>query len=378
MNKIIILAISICISVCACKPSKDETSSLKTADRKPLVTNLGNNVILPRYVALNTSVNAFDSEVQIFTAAPTIENLTSLRIKFYQAYIDWEYVACFEFGPAAASTVNLGTKTVNAFPADTAVIKNKIVQGVTAIPPTNSAMYSGFPAIDYLLFAKSLTAQQIVDSFTVSSTAVKRCNYLKTVSSDLKARINTTYTNWTASGANFISLYTNSTGIDLGSATSQTVNMLVADVENIKNFKLGIPLNIIQNVVVGDGSTVNPFKCEGYHSDSSLVLAKASIESLRKLYLGIGADGTDGEGFDNYLEAIDRSGLNVQIKNQIALLQAKLDAIPAPISIAIKNPAGKQAVNEAYTETLHLLVLLKVDMASAIGVMISYGDTDGD
>lgn len=378
MNKISILIIGMCMAVCACKPSKEDSSSLKTADRKPLVTNLGNNIILPRYLALNTSINAFDEEVQMFTGNPSVENLKKVRTKFYAAYNNWEYVAAFEFGPAAGNTVNLGTKMVNAFPADTSVIKNKIIQGITSIPLSNSAPYSGFPAIDYLLYGKQLTEQQIADSFYVAATASKRRSYLKVLSSDLKNRINTTYTNWTSAGQNFIGLYTTNTGIDLGSSTSQTVNMMVADVENIKNFKLGIPLNIIQNVPVGGGAAVNPFKCEGYHSDSSLVLAKASIEALRKLYMGIGADGTDGEGFDDYLQAVDRSALDVQIKSQIALVQTKLNAIPAPISIAVANPAGKQAVNEAYAETLNLLTLLKVDMASAIGVMISYGDTDGD
>lgn len=377
MNKISIVFIGICILLSACKKKKDEDSTVKHADRMPLVSNLGYNIIFPRYLNLQTSFNEFDSEVQTFTASPSTDGLKTLRTKFFKAYMDWEYVAQFEFGPAIASTTMLQTKSVNAFPSDTALIKSKIKAGMTNIPVTASAAYSGFPAIDYLLYGKSLTDQQIVDSFSVSSQATKRCGFLKAVSSNLKTRISDTYKNWTSLGANFIVLYTSNTGLDLGSSTSQTINMMIADLENVKNYKLGVPLNISQNVVV-DNAIVNPFKCEAYHSDSSLLLAKASLEAIRRVYMGITNDGVDAIGFDDYLKSIDQTQLNVKIQNQILLVQKKLNEIPAPISIAIQNPTGKQSVQTAYTEMLNLLTLLKVDFASAVGVMISYGDTDGD
>ena len=378
MNKLSIVFISICLLLtAACKKKHDDGTTVKQANREPLIGNLGYNVIYGRYLNLQTAFNDFDGEVQSFTAAPTTDGLQTLRSKFYKAYIAWEYVAQFEFGPATAATVMLETKSVNAFPSDTALIKTKIESGLTNIPSTGSATYSGFPAIDYLLYQKSQTAQQIVDSFKVSALASRRCDFLKAVSSNLKTRIETTFKNWNSSGANFIVIYTSNTGIDLGSSTSQTINMMVSDLENVKNYKLGVPLNIVQNAVL-DPSVVNPFKCEGYHSDSSLVLAKASIEAIRRLYKGITVNGVDAVGFDDYLGAIDKKQLDTDIQLQIARVEAKLNAIPGPISTAVQDPAGKQAVQAAYDETLTLLTMLKVDMASAIGVMISYGDTDGD
>lgn len=377
MSKFAVLLAGMYVCMLSCKSTDDKPSSIVQADRKPLVENLGNNVILPRYEALNISINEFDTEVQSFAASPSLAGLEALRAKFFIAYKKWEYAAQFNFGPASASTVMLQTESINVFPSDTALIKTKISQGVTTFPLTSSSTYSGFPAIDYLLYGKSLTAQQIVDSFNVSAAASKRCNYLKSLSANLKTKIYTTYTNWTANGTNFVHLYTNNTGIDLGSSTSQTINMMVSDLENCKNYKLGIPLNIVHNAEI-DPNVVNPFKTEAYHSDSSLVLLQASIEAIRKLYMGISPQGVDGYGFDDYLEAIGRTALNVQIKNQIELVQTKMDLIGQPISLAVANPAGKQKVQNAYTETQNLLTLLKVDFASAVGIIISYGDTDGD
>ena len=303
--------------------------------------------------------------------------MTALRIKLFNAYTKWEYVKQFNFGPASTITVMLQTETVNVFPSDTALIRTKIAQGITTIPSTSSTTYSGFPAIDYLLYGKILTDQQIVDSFIVAPAAAKRCTYLKAVSASLKSKINTTYLNWTANGTNFVNLYRNNTGIDLGSSASQTINMMVADIENCKNFKLGIPLNYAHNVVI-DATVANPFKRKSYHSDSSLVLMKASIEFLRLLYMGISPQGINGQGFDDYLEDIGRTALSVQIKNEIELVQTKLDVIGDSISVGVQNPAGKQKVLDSYIETQNLLTLLKVDFASAVGVIISYGDTDGD
>lgn len=363
--------------VFSCKPSKEETDDLVTADRKPMVTYLGNNIIVPRYQALNDAVKAFDAQVQIFTSSPSSESLIDLRTKFYASYVAWEYVASFEFGPATGSSVNLGTKLINAFPTDTTLIKNKINQNLTSIPVSSGSSYSGFPAIDYLLFWKNLSTQQIVDSFQVSILASKRCNFLKILSSNLKTRINTTYSEWTSGSTPFNVLYSNNTGLDLGSSTSQTINMMVADLENIKNFKIGLPINVSQNVVI-DNENVYPFRCEGYHSDSSLVLAKASMEAFRRLFKGVSPSGIDGSGFDDYLVSIGREGLSKQIEDKIELIQTKLDLIQNPISIAIQTPAGKQAVKNVYQEMLDLITLMKVDFPSAVGVIISYGDTDGD
>lgn len=371
MNKISIVFIGICIFLSACKKKNDDPSAVKQADRLPLVSNIGYNVIFPRYLNLQTSFNDFDSEVQLFTASPSIDGLKTLRTKFYKAYIDWEYVAQFEFGPAISSTAKLQTEYVNAFPSDTTLIKSKIAAGVTSISFTGSASYSGFPAIDYLLYGKSLTDQQIVDSFSVSLQATKRCDFFKAISSNLKTRISDAYKNWTSLGANYVAIYTSNVGLDQGSSTALTVNRMIADLETVTNYKLGLPLNISQNVVV-DNTIVNPFKCEAYHSDSSLVFTKTSIEAIRRLYLGITKDGVDAVGFDDYLKAIDQTQLNAKIQNQILLVQKKLNEIPAPISIAIQNPAGKKSVQAAYTEMVNLLTLFKGEFASTIGVVISY------
>jgi uncharacterized protein len=53
-----------------------------------------------------------------------------------------------------------------------------------------------------------------------------------------------------------------------------------------------------------------------------------------------------------------------------------LQAVPDPLSQTIQtNPASAQA---AFAASQKLVALLKTDMPSSLGVLITYGDNDGD
>jgi predicted lipoprotein len=68
--------------------------------------------------------------------------------------------------------------------------------------------------------------------------------------------------------------------------------------------------------------------------------------------------------------------LNQAIKDQFTLAKNKLALIPDPLSTQMTSNAP--AVDAAYMELVKLLVLLKTDMTSALGVVITYQDGDGD
>ena len=53
-----------------------------------------------------------------------------------------------------------------------------------------------------------------------------------------------------------------------------------------------------------------------------------------------------------------------------------MEAVPDPLSDHITN--GPTQAEAAYEEILELLVLTKSDLPSALGVLITYQDNDGD
>jgi uncharacterized protein len=68
--------------------------------------------------------------------------------------------------------------------------------------------------------------------------------------------------------------------------------------------------------------------------------------------------------------------LNSAINKQFALAFSKLNSIPGNISQQVL--ANPNAVDAAYVELVKLLVLLKTDLPSSLGVVITYQDGDGD
>ena len=124
-----------------------------------------------------------------------------------------------------------------------------------------------------------------------------------------------------------------------------------------------------------------PEKVEAYYAnDMSVALALANIEALENLYLGRAKDGTDGIGLDEYLielEAQHGQGLlATAIRDQFASIKMALQAIDEPLSEAVIN--NPTPVDAAYTEIQKMVVLIKTDLPSALGVLITYQDNDGD
>ena len=152
------------------------------------------------------------------------------------------------------------------------------------------------------------------------------------------------------------------------------VNQLNYDFELLKNAKIGIPLG---KKTFG---TPIPAKVEAFYSTQSLVLVTEHLKSISTIYLGKNLQNAHGLGLDDYLAHLKAQHslglLNDVIKNQFTLAETKLAAIPGTLSQAVvSNPA---VVDAAYAELQKLVVLLKVDVPSALGVLITYQDNDGD
>jgi predicted lipoprotein len=169
-------------------------------------------------------------------------------------------------------------------------------------------------------------------------------------------------------------VFANADGNDVGSGTGMMVNQLNYDWETLKNIKIGIPLG---KKTLG---TPLPDKVEGYYSGISMRLAVRNAEAMQALYLGNGSFGSTDIGLDDNLETIEAkhgSGLlNAAITAQFTVAIAKLKATADPLSARVTDAPA--IVDEAYLEMQKLVVLLKSDMPSALGVLITYQDNDGD
>jgi predicted lipoprotein len=230
------------------------------------------------------------------------------------------------------------------------------------------------PALDYLLHGDGLTDQQVLDLFTVPSAAANRRQYLSAVTGEIKTKTDNVRNGWISSGGNYISSFVSNTGSDVGGSIGILVNQLNYDFELTKNARMGIPLGKKSMGVA------LPEKSEALYGGYSISLALGHLRNVENIYLGRTASGINGIGFDDYLNHVGAQyaggSLNDAIISRIASARTKLMAIPVPLSEAVLSHADM--VDQAYADLQQLVVLLKVDMPSALGVLITYQDNDGD
>ncbi len=337
-----------------------------------ILLNIGNSIILPAYQNLAMEVNLLDSAISDFNAGANGTKLTNTQNLFKNAYIAWQAVSEYNyFGPAYTAQPVLSS--VNIFPTSTTTIDSNINVNNDNVNTFANTAAKGFPALDYLLFGAGANT---LTNYTTDPEASNRQKYLAAVSADIKTEVNAVLNAWSAGGGNYISTFINGTGNSVSSSLGLLINSMDQDFEILKNDRLGIPLG---KIPVGTISPVLPKEVEAYYSGISVQLALAQLKIEQGIFLGTTAQG-NGLGLINYLIAANAKYnggmLSDTIKSAFATCVVALNAVPDPLSQTIQtNPTGADA---AFAQTQKLLALLKTDMPSALGVLITYGDNDGD
>lgn len=335
-------------------------------DRAALNSNLARNIVLPCYEDVKTQLTALQNSQSDFAANATQVNLDALQFSLKTAWLAWEKAEMFEFGPAA----NLSLRSLaNTWPADSGQINSNITAGNWDLNIASNADARGFPALDYLLNGNS--DSQLLTLFTTDPYAANRSTYLQALLNSLQTAVNSVLDNWTS---NYLATFEANKGTDVGSSAGFFVNQLNYEGELLKNARLGIPLGVM---TLGQPL---PGHVEANFGGYSVELATQNLNALYNSWRGYSPATGDGYGLDDALDAVEAkyngSSLSDAINQQFGIAQNALNAVPDPLSNAVSNQAG--LVETAYQEVQRLIVLLKTDMASALGILITYTDNDGD
>jgi len=336
-----------------------------------VLPNIGNNIILPAYQTLASTTNSLDSAITDFNTSPDNTKFTAVQTLFKTAYLSWQSVSEYDyFGPASTGQPVLAG--LNLFPTSSTTIETNITAGNNNVNAFANAAAKGFPALDYLLFGPNST----MAAFSTDASAANRKAYLSAVSADIKTESAAALRGWQTSGGNYITTFINGAGNSVSSSLGLLINSLVQDFEIGKNDRLGIPLG---KQPPGQVLPVLPNEVEAYYSGISVQLALAQLKAVQNIYLGAGAQG-DGHGLEDYLvkaAAKYNGGLLADtIRVGFSSAVTGLQAIPDPFSVTIQNNAAPAIA--VYTQYQKLVVLLKTDMPSSLGVLITFGDNDGD
>ncbi len=336
-----------------CKDPKEETTPF---DKEALLRNFADRIIVPSIERFQSDINALQTSFTAFETDRTAANLEEVRTKWKTAYLQWQAVKIFDFGPIRNRAFKASTGT---YPTDTVKITSNITAGGYDLASINNIDAIGLPALDFLLYRN--------DAITYFAGDDPYTTYTKNVIQKMVTETQQIVSAWSSYRATFIA----STGTETTSAFSGLVNEFNRDYELAKNAKLGIPIGK-QSLGIQLSEYI-----EARYSGISLELLDNNIRYLDNLYKGNSFNsGLNGVGFDDYLKHLERSSLDGTIRGNFASIRSSIGAFNGTLEEEMNtNTTGLDAL---YTQMHGQVVSLKTDMTSAFGVLITYQDNDGD
>lgn len=335
-------------------------------DQRPFLSNIGENLIVSSYQNLSIKSADLESAVDELTSNPTLENLENTRSTLKTARLAWQKCSPYQFGPAETAGLSA---SLNIYPIDVNQVESNIASGSYDLGISTNLDAQGFQAIGYLLYGNGITQ----DSLLTRLALVGYTDYLSDLATKIRQVSEQVYSDWAPATGNYLATFTSEErlGVDAGSTLAQLINAFSQDFErNVRDGKIGIPVGIRSlGVPVPEAS-------EAFFSQNSIELLEASIQAYEDLYTGLGST-----GFDDYLEEIGATAtgnvnLASSISNQFDAIEGAIDAISGPLPQAIES--NKSGVENVFVEMQRLAVLFKTNLSSALGVAITYQDSDGD
>ena len=362
MRKSLIIS-ALSILIISCNSGGDLLEKLNDFDQGPMLENIGDNIILPSYQNLSASTLQLSENVNSLTENRSVDALKEVRASLKSARLNWQYCSPFQFGPAETYAISA---VLNIYPVDVNQIERNLTAGTYDLSTLSNSDARGFQTLGYFLYSSELSDEELLASYTD-----EELTYMRTVAEEIATVSSEVYTAWSVDGGNYIATFTSEEayGVNVGSSVGKMINAMNLDFErNTRDGKIGIP--------AGVRSLGEPIlnATEAYYAGYSVELFEASIDAYYTLYTG-----GNGVGLDDYLKAIEATttaneDLSVKIDSQFKTIQniQLTDPLPDQITTNI------DPVLEVFVEMQQLIVMFKTDMASSMGVVITYQDNDGD
>ncbi|WP_264536640.1 imelysin family protein [Flavobacterium sp. N1736] len=373
MKKIILVLSFIGLIVAAaCSSGNDggDDNGGSNYDRKALLTNWADNIIIPGYVNYQSKLQILVTATATFNTTATVANLQSVRTAWLDAYKAYQYVAMYNIGKAEETNFNM---TANTYPTSTTGIDANIASGTYNLALLSQFDKQGLPALDYLINGLGADDAAIVTFYTNNANAANYKNYLTALVTKLKTSTDAIVTDWATYKTTFIA----NSGSSVSGSVNMMTNLFVKHLEkDVRSGKIGIPAGLSSEGVLF------PTKVEAYYKNNvSKELLLAGIQASQDFFNGkhFGSAAT-GEGLKSFLDFVNATGDGKKLSDVInAQYTASLQ-----ISGTLNNSLSEQIQSNntlminAY-DVLQLNVkYTKLNMMQALNMTIDYVDGDGD
>ena len=335
-------------------------------DRVKMMTFITEEIIIPSYDNLNTSITELKESYELFKINITEHNLEELRNKWLKSYKLWQHVEMFNIGKSMEDYLIFRS---NIYPVDTVRVNQNINNGEYDLKNPNNYAAQGFPTMDYLLYGKVNDPAKIIDHYKEND---KTMNYLGSLIEDLATNVKNVNDDWNQVKNEFVSSVDNT--------ASSNLNMMVNDFiyyyeKGFRANKFGIPAGVFSGGALPD-------RVEGFYSKNfSKVFALEAMTSIKKFFNGESYKNSDikGLGLKSYIDFVEKDQeelLSDKINVQLTDAEKSINELGNNLSDQIESDLIK--VLKTYDDIQTAVVLLKVDMLQALNIAVDYADADGD
>jgi len=330
----------------------------RPATRQGVLTSLVGEVIVPVTTAVATTSSDLERAVRGLATAPSSSMLRAARARFAPALLAWKRAQCFRAGPIVDTSALV---RATFWPARPAAIEG-ILAETSAIDETAIANLGadarGMYALEYLLFPLELDDAACVASF-VSEGGRRRaelCSWLAASIATHAASAAKALGDGQAYAARFAQ--------DGQLSLSMLVQQMIETIETLLTNRLELVLGLAQSHML------KPHELEGWPSGMSHEIVLAQLTGNEQLYRG-----GDGGGLAD-LTRLSAPAIAQQVSSRYEAAITAIRALGAPLERVVTTQRKKLELAAAATKALELA--LKVDLASALGVTITFQTGDGD
>lgn len=347
--------------------SSSDNSESQTFDRKALLTNWANNIIIPLYENFNTNLTALSDEITKFNETPNLDNLKLVREKWLDAYKSWQHVEMFNLGKAEETYFQ---SKMNVYPSDKERIERNLTNETYNLDNPNNNDAQGFPALDYMLYGSDESDEKIVDKYLLEN---KKYNtYLSNLIDKMVSNTSVVVNDWNQNKDTYI----NSTENTSTSSINKITNDFIYYYEKLfRANKIGIPAGVFS------GSKL-PDRVEGYYSKIySKDLALEAMSAIENFFVGKKYNSEEkGESLESYLNFLNSekngTSLSKSITDQFKVAKETIDKLNNDFASQVNEDNNKMLV--AYDEIQKGVVFMKTDMLQSLSISVDYVDADGD
>ena len=368
MKKILFKYIILCLIITSCSTNDDNITSSDNFDRKLILENTYDNIIIPAYNDLENKLQILESNIVNFTNDASQSNLEVVRTSWENAYISWQSVAMFNIRKAEEIFF---ADIMNTYPCNENIINNNIQDSIYEISSIsiNNLGSTGFPAIGYLIYGLGGDNTNVV-SYYNSNDADKYKAYLTALINNMTYNTKQVINDWTNNRDAFVN--------SSGNTSTSSLNLIINDFlqyfeKRVREAKIATPSSIRGDLVP------KPNQIESlYKPEINKILLENAFLAVERFYYGYSYTGlSNGTGLEDYLIALENTDdLRNAIDNQINDINQKISLLDNNFILQLEN--NPQAMWDIFYSMQNLVTYTKSDMLSKFNISSDYMDNDGD